>query len=117
MEMDTYHRHKLPVIALIGNDACWSQIARDQVPWFNSAVACTLDVSPAPPTSLSPQYTSYEEVGKALGADGLVFRAPSEPADELDKMAKAIEKSRTEKSCVINALIGKTDFRKGSISV
>jgi hypothetical protein len=30
-EFDTFVRHKLPVIALVGNDACWAQIARDQV--------------------------------------------------------------------------------------
>lgn len=39
MEFDTLKRHKLPAIAIIGNDACWSQIARDQVPWFDSAVS------------------------------------------------------------------------------
>lgn len=44
MEFDTFTRFKLPVIGVIGNDACWSQIARDQVPWFNSAVACNLAV-------------------------------------------------------------------------
>jgi len=29
-EFDTFARHKVPVIALIGNDACWTQIAREQ---------------------------------------------------------------------------------------
>ena len=31
-----------PVIALVGNDACWSQIAREQVPILGSNVACGL---------------------------------------------------------------------------
>lgn len=31
-----------PVIALVGNDACWSQIAREQVPMLGSNVACGL---------------------------------------------------------------------------
>lgn len=31
-EFDTFKRHKVPVIALIGNDACWTQIAREQLP-------------------------------------------------------------------------------------
>ena len=35
-----------PVIALVGNDACWSQIAREQVPMLGSDVACMLAVSP-----------------------------------------------------------------------
>ena len=31
IEFDTYVRFGLPVIAVIGNDACWSQMYRDQV--------------------------------------------------------------------------------------
>lgn len=31
-----------PVIALVGNDACWSQISREQVPLLGSNVACGL---------------------------------------------------------------------------
>ena len=30
-EFDTFARHNAPVIGLIGNDACWAQIARDQI--------------------------------------------------------------------------------------
>ena len=33
-----------PVIALVGNDACWSQIAREQVPMFGSSIGCDLEV-------------------------------------------------------------------------
>ncbi|KAL3075407.1 hypothetical protein niasHT_036127 [Heterodera trifolii] len=44
MDIDSFVRHRLPVVALIGNDACLTQIARDQVPWFNSAVGCELSV-------------------------------------------------------------------------
>lgn len=35
---------QIPVVALVGNDACWSQIAREQVPMFGSDVACKLEV-------------------------------------------------------------------------
>lgn len=28
----------------MGNDACWSQIARDQVPMLGSIVGCSLEV-------------------------------------------------------------------------
>ncbi|KAF5891191.1 acetolactate synthase-like protein, partial [Clarias magur] len=41
-EFDTFTRHKTPVIALVGNDACWSQISREQVPLLGSNVACGL---------------------------------------------------------------------------
>jgi len=30
-EFDTYTRHKVPVVALVGNDAGWTQIEREQV--------------------------------------------------------------------------------------
>ena len=44
-EFDTFQRHNAPVIGLIGNDACWTQIAREQVPMFGTNVACQLTVS------------------------------------------------------------------------
>lgn len=44
MEFDTFSRHKLPVVAIIGNDACWSQIAREQVATFHSSIAVNLEV-------------------------------------------------------------------------
>lgn len=44
-EIDTMTRHKVPVIALVGNDAAWTQIAREQMPMFGSNVACKLSVS------------------------------------------------------------------------
>jgi len=104
MEFDTFVRHKIPVIALIGNDACWSQIARDQVPWFNSAVGCELS------------HTSYEKVGQALGSEGILLTADNSNNIE-ENLTKAIENARAGKSTVINAIIGKSDFRAGSISV
>ncbi|CAD6193545.1 unnamed protein product [Caenorhabditis auriculariae] len=42
MEFDTFARHRLPVIGVVGNDACWTQIAREQIPMFNSSVAVDL---------------------------------------------------------------------------
>jgi acetolactate synthase-like protein len=43
-EVDTFTRHKVPVISLVGNDAGWTQIARDQLVFFGSTVACDLEV-------------------------------------------------------------------------
>ncbi|KAI6176092.1 2-hydroxyacyl-CoA lyase 2 [Aphelenchoides bicaudatus] len=104
MEFDTFVRHKLPVIALIGNDACWAQIARDQVVWFNSLVGCEL------------AHTSYEKVGQALGAEGTLLTSADSDYLE-DHLSNAISDCRAKKSTVINAIIGKSDFRAGSISV
>ena len=41
-EFDTFSRHNIPVIAIIGNDGGWTQIARDQVEIFNDPVATEL---------------------------------------------------------------------------
>jgi thiamine pyrophosphate-dependent acetolactate synthase large subunit-like protein len=102
MEYDTFVRHKLPVISVIGNDACWSQIARDQVDFLKSDTAMNL------------AYSDYQEIGKAFGAEGV-------RVENLDAFKAAVIEaknlSRSGKPYIINAIIGKTDFRKGSISV
>ena len=102
MEYDTFVRHNIPVISVIGNDACWSQIARDQVDFLKSDTAMNL------------AYSDYQMVSKAFGGEGI-------KVDTLETLKAAFEEakatSRNGKPYVINAIIGKTDFRKGSISV
>uniref|UniRef100_A0A914M2Y6 2-hydroxyacyl-CoA lyase 2 n=2 Tax=Meloidogyne TaxID=189290 RepID=A0A914M2Y6_MELIC len=106
MEFDTFVRHKLPVVGIIGNDACWTQIAREQVPHFKSAVACDLD------------YTHYEEAAKALGTQSLFLDGDMDVKQVREALAQVMTRSRAEKqSLVVNVLIGKTNFREGSISV
>ncbi|KAH3884535.1 hypothetical protein DPMN_008518 [Dreissena polymorpha] len=103
-EFDTFTRHKTPVIALVGNDAGWTQISREQVPMFGSNVACQL------------AYTEYETVAIGYGGKGLCLDRKNE-----DKMAdvlrEALRQSRSGHSVLVNALIGKTNFREGSLSV
>lgn len=102
MEYDTFVRHNLPVISVIGNDACWSQIARDQVEFLKSDCAMNL------------AYSDYQNIGQAFGAGG----ARVENLDAFKQAAKeAIDHSRKGTPYIINAIIGKTDFRKGSISM
>jgi thiamine pyrophosphate-dependent acetolactate synthase large subunit-like protein len=101
IEFDTLRRQGLAVIAVIGNDACWMQIWRGQVDIFNDETGCTLE------------YTNYHEVAKALGCEG--FEIDSE--DQIGpvvKQAKAL--AAAGKSVLINAKLGKTEFRKGSMS-
>ena len=43
-EFDTFTRFKLPVMALVGNDAGWTQILREQVTILGTEVACKLAV-------------------------------------------------------------------------
>ena len=102
MEYDTFVRHKLPVISLIGNDACWGQIARDQVEFLKSDCALMLE------------HSNYEMIGKAFGADGK--RVENIP-DFVAAAKDAISKSRKNIPYIINAIIGKSEFRKGSLSM
>lgn len=102
MEYDTFVRHQLPVISVIGNDACWSQIARDQVDFLKSECAIGL------------AHSDYEKIGKAFGADGKKVENLEDFSHAVDE---AIRKSRQGTPYIINAVIGKTDFRKGSLSM
>ncbi|EPB76992.1 thiamine pyrophosphate enzyme, TPP binding domain protein [Ancylostoma ceylanicum] len=104
MEYDTFTRHKLPVIGVIGNDACWTQIAREQIPMFNSSVAVDLD------------RTRYDDVAVALGGWGSTLSAENVSSTEA-VLDEALRQNAEGRSALLNVLIGKTDFREGSISV
>nr|NP_001086850.1 2-hydroxyacyl-CoA lyase 2 [Xenopus laevis]Q6DDK5.1 RecName: Full=2-hydroxyacyl-CoA lyase 2; AltName: Full=Acetolactate synthase-like protein; AltName: Full=IlvB-like protein [Xenopus laevis]AAH77553.1 Ilvbl-prov protein [Xenopus laevis] len=116
-EWDTMARHKAPAIGVIGNDACWSQIARDQLGLFGSNVACGL------------QSTRYDLVGAAYaGADPLnstlsvedsgAFLVTEKNLDNLsDYMAHARELSDRGLPSIINCNIAASGFREGSISL
>ena len=101
-EFDTFVRHGLPVVAIIGNDGGWTQIARDQVTIFGDDVATVLARS------------DYHLVAEAFGGKGFLLDKP----EDVDRVFKEAKKTAREGTPVlVNALIGKTDFRKGSISV
>jgi acetolactate synthase-1/2/3 large subunit len=101
LEFEAMVRQDIPVIALIGNDAAWTQIRRGQVELYGP--------DRAPATSL--EYTRYEKVVEAVGGFGAWVEKTSELGPALDA-AFASKKP----SCV-NVKIAKSDFRKGSISV
>uniref|UniRef100_A0A674PNM0 2-hydroxyacyl-CoA lyase 2 n=1 Tax=Takifugu rubripes TaxID=31033 RepID=A0A674PNM0_TAKRU len=103
-EFDTFTRHKTPVLAVVGNDACWSQISREQVPILGSNVACGL------------AFTDYHVVADGYGGKGYLIGRNQE--DQLrDIIGQAQEETREGKAVLLNVLIGKTNFREGSISV
>ncbi|CAL1548616.1 unnamed protein product [Lymnaea stagnalis] len=104
VEFDTYTRHKTPILALVGNDASWMQIAREQVPMFGSDVACKLE------------FCKYEMSAEGFGGKG--FKLDRTNEDDIQKVLhQAMTLSRAGSSVLINVLIGKTNFREGSISV
>ena len=101
-EFDTLVRHKLPVIAVVGNDAGWSQIARDQVTYLQDDVA----------TVLAP--TAYDQVVEGLGAKGISIARPEEIVPALEDARRTAAGGRP---VLINVHIGRTGFRDGSISM
>ncbi|MFH1981667.1 MAG: thiamine pyrophosphate-binding protein [Pseudomonadota bacterium] len=101
-ELDTMVRHGLPVIALVGNDASWAQIARDQIALLKDDVA----------TVLRP--TDYHVVAEGFGARGLLLERA---ADIESVLTEARQIAAAGSPVLINARIGRTDFRKGSMSM
>ncbi|CAG7728853.1 unnamed protein product [Allacma fusca] len=104
MEYDSFVRHKAPVLSIVGNDAGWTQIAREQVPMLGSDVACKL------------AYSNYQDIVPALGGKGELINRDNE--DKMEKiLLDAQEANKKGESVLVNVLIGRTDFRDGSISV
>jgi acetolactate synthase-like protein len=101
-EFDTFVRHGLPVIALVGNDAGWTQIAREQVEILGDDVGTVLARS------------DYHRVAEGWGGRGFLL-------DCAETIPEVLEKARAAAAdgspVLINALLGRTAFRKGSISM
>ena len=101
-EFDTFVRHKLPVIAIVGNDGSWQQIAREQVEMLGSDIGTNLN------------NTNYHQVAEGYGGKGFLVTEISQLRDVL---LQAKSDAKTGTPVLINMRIGKTDFRKGSISI
>jgi acetolactate synthase I/II/III large subunit len=101
MEFEAMARQGIAVIALIGNDAGWTQIRRGQVELYGEERAVA--------TALA--YTRYEKVVEACGGFGAWVEDVSELGPALDAAFAS------KKPSCINVKIAKSDFRKGSISV
>ncbi len=101
-EFDSFVRHGIPVIAVVGNDGGWTQIAREQVKMLGDDVATVL------------ARTAYHEVAAGFGAAGLLLRDAAEvPAT----LARARVLARGGTPVLLNVWLDKTAFREGSISM
>lgn len=100
-EFEAMVRQNIPVIAVVGNDAAWTQIRRGQVELYGKerAVATALE------------YTRYDKVVEALGG----FGAYVETVDQLGPALDAAFASG--KPALVNVKIASSEFRKGAISV
>ena len=101
-EIDTFVRHGLGVVILVGNDAGWTQIARDQVDILGDDVGCRL------------LPTAYHEVARGWGGEGLYLDEPERTEDTL-RAARSL--ARKGRPVVVNIRLAASDFRKGSISI
>ena len=101
-EADTFVRHGLPVVAVVGNDASWMQIAREQVEILEDDVGTVL------------RHSDYHRAAEGLGAAGLRVDDPGRLEETL---AEAQRAARGGRPAYVNAILGRTDFRKGSISM
>ncbi|MGB3427884.1 MAG: thiamine pyrophosphate-dependent enzyme, partial [Burkholderiaceae bacterium] len=102
VEFDTFVRHGVPVIAVVGNDASWAQIAREQVKMLNDDVGTVLARS------------AYHAVIEGFGGVGIEVKTMAEVAPALQK---AREIARAGRPVLVNVWLDRTDFREGSISM
>jgi len=101
-EFDSFVRQGIPVIAVVGNDAGWTQIAREQVKMLHDDVATVL------------ARTAYHEVVQGFGAAGLLVQRPDEV---LPALQRARELARSGQAVLVNVWLDKTEFREGSLSM
>jgi len=74
MEMETAVRHKIPIVAIIGNDQFWSNTGKPFKKMYGEVVGC--DLAPA----------RYDEIVKGMGGHG-------EYVEEPDQIAPAIQRA------------------------
>jgi acetolactate synthase-1/2/3 large subunit len=101
-DFDTFVRHRIPVIAIVGNDACWSQIAREQVKLLDDDTGVML------------ARTDYHRVVAGFGAGGLVIHSDEEIDDVL---GQARDIAAGGHPVLVNVILDRSDFREGSLSI
>ena len=102
IEIDSFVRHGIGLIAVVGNDASWTQIAREQVKMLGDDVGTVLARS------------DYHRVASALGGVGLMIQSPQEmPA----VLAEAQAFARSGRPVLVNVWLSASDFREGSLSM
>ena len=102
VEFDSFVRHGIPVIAIVGNDAGWTQIAREQVKMLHDDVGTVL------------ARTDYHKVAAGFGAQGLLVQRMDEVQAAL---TQARSLARSGKPVLVNVWLDKTEFREGSLSM
>lgn len=118
-EWDSLARHHSPAIGIIGNDACWSQIARDQVIFFKTKVGCSLNHTPYEliGSAYSRTIQAEDNYSKPMQTGGfLITKSNFDQLSHVFNQAKALS-NQFDQPSIINCLISTSNFREGSISV
>ena len=102
-EFDTFRRFKFGLIAVIGNDSCWHQMYRDQVRILKDTTATLLG-----------KHTRYDKVVEGFGCKGFLAQNVTQFKEAWKEATKYAKQGIP---VVINALISKSKFREGSISL
>ena len=102
IEFESFVRLKIPVIAVIGNDASWTQIAREQVKLLQDDVGTTL------------RHSDYHLAAESFGARGFLLDTPDKTREVLLQAKQAASEGQP---VLINAILGHSNFREGSISM
>ncbi len=102
VEFDSFVRHGIPVIAVVGNDAGWTQIAREQVKMLGTDVGTVL------------ARTDYHRVAEGFGTEGILVRTMDEVQPALSR-ARAL--ARSGRAVLVNVWLDRTEFREGSLSM
>ncbi|MGM0576911.1 MAG: thiamine pyrophosphate-binding protein [Myxococcota bacterium] len=101
-EFDTCVRSGYAPIAVVGTDASWQQIARDQVKILGDPVGTEL------------RRTDYHRVAEGYGGKGLLLDDPARIDETLDE-AKRLAAEGTP--VCVNVILAASDFREGSMSI
>ena len=88
---------------MVGNDAGWTQIAREQVKMLHDDVATVL------------ARTDYHEVAAGFGAEGILVKHHGRGAPPRWRRARAL--AHSGKAVLVNVWLDKTEFREGSMSM
>ncbi|TVP61444.1 MAG: thiamine pyrophosphate-binding protein, partial [Halomonadaceae bacterium] len=101
-EFDSFIRQGMTPIAIIGNDASWGQIAREQQHMLGNLVGTEL------------RLTDYHRVAAGYGGKGLLITRQDQVASTLKKARRLAAEGYP---VCINLHLAKSDFRAGAISM
>jgi acetolactate synthase-1/2/3 large subunit len=100
-EFEAMARQGIKVTAVVGNDACWSQIWRGQVSMYGPDRTIATELN----------FTRYDKIVEGMGGHG-------EYVEKVADLRPALERAfASPLPALVNVKIGRSDFRKDAISV